>query len=181
MSNEQWIVEGFSFRTKQEYEKAAKEQESVAYIKANSDLKNVKSALKIYMNLTERDIFETVVGYNFMESLRRYILSKKIVPENMVPPIAIKPSIGSNVKKEGKEQSKAALEKKCEKLEHKHSISMYLNVFLVMIVIAMFAISYYSPKNNEKIAREKIQNEYAQWEQQLQEREKALEENTKAK
>ncbi|MDO5519801.1 MAG: hypothetical protein Q4G58_04840 [bacterium] len=177
MSNEQWIVEGFSFSNKQEYEKAAKEQESIAYIKANSDLNNAKSALKIYMNLIEKDLFATVVGYSFMENLRRHVVNQKIVPEHMVPAVPVTMQGAHGGKQDTTSGKKVNdLEKKIEKVSHKRSISLYLNVFLIMIVAAMFAITYYSPKNNEDAAREKIQNEYSSWKQQLDEKEQELEE-----
>ncbi|MDO5294740.1 MAG: hypothetical protein Q4F05_18540 [bacterium] len=177
MSNEQWIVEGFSFHNKLEYEKAAKEQESIAYIKANSDFSNAKSALKIYMNLVEKDLFSTVVGYAFMENLRRHVVSQKIVPENMIPAVPVaKQSSFKGKEGEVTDKSMKELKEKYEKVSYKRSISMYLNVFLIMIVAAMFAITYYSPKNNEDAAREKIQNEYSSWKQQLEEKEQELEE-----
>lgn len=175
MTNEKWVVEGFAFQTKEEYEIAAKEQESITYIKSKSDLKNGKAALKLYVSFVEKDVFKTVVGYTFMENLRRHIINQKVVPADMIPAVPVKKEIVKEVKAAGKKDSVSALEKKCKELEHKRSISMYLNMFLAIIVVAMFAITYFSPKNNADVAREKIQNEYSEWQKQLDEKEKALE------
>lgn len=171
----EWIVQGFEFATKEEYEKAKKEQESIAYIRAKSDFKNPKSIVKVYQSLVEKDMFETIIGYTFMENLRRIIIAKQLLPEEVVAPIKLK--------KQGRhmvEKPKKDYKKEYEALANKRMRSSYLNVALVVIIAAMFAITYYGPKNNQQIAKTKVQDEYAAWKEQLQQKEQQLEEREAA-
>lgn len=169
-----WMVQGFEFSTKEEYEKARKEQESVSYIRAKTDLRDPRKLIQLYNSLTEKDMFETVIGYSFMETLRRYIISKELVAEEVLPPIKIKKQV--RTVNEAGAATKKDYKKEYETLREKRSISRYINVALVMIVIGMFAITYYSPKNNKEVAEQQIQDEYASWQERLQQQEQQLEE-----
>lgn len=176
--SKEWIVQGYAFPNKTEYEKAKKEQESIAYIRANSDFKDPKKTMIVYKNLVEKDLFETIIGYTFMEQLRRHIISKNIVPEELIPPIKVKkltPSV-----RESATVSKKDYKKEYEKLVQKRTTSKYWNIALVAIVVAMFAITYFSPKNNAEVAQTKIQDEYSSWQERLQQQEQELEEREAA-
>lgn len=181
MANEQWIVQGFLFQSRQEYMKAKKEQEAIAYIKANSDLNNIKSVTKVYNKLTENHTFDTIIGITFLNELREKILKQKDAVEAEMKPILIRGS--QTMTRHGKEMVKQQENKYknlYEEVKHKRSISVYLNIFLAITVIAMFMITYYSPRHNDSVYEQEILDKYSTWKAELQQKEDELNAREKA-
>lgn len=173
MAQEQWIVQGYLFTNKFEYMKAKKEQEVVAYIKANADLTNIKAVYKVYNNLTEKNTFDTIIGYTFLAELRQWLLQHNIVTEEAILPIRIKqPEVRVNKKTVLDESGK--YKELYHKTKQKHHISICMNILLVLVVLAMFMITYYSPRNNDSTLEKEILNKYSTWKMELQEKEDEL-------
>jgi Tfp pilus assembly protein PilO len=74
--------------------------------------------------------------------------------------------------KETKERNRAQSDIYRDKLKN----SRIINVFLVVLILAMFAVVIFGDNSPLKDAEKKIQDKYATWEEQLKEREQSVEE-----
>jgi hypothetical protein len=78
-----------------------------------------------------------------------------------------------------KERILAAKEKEVEDKKSRFTVSVVLNILLVIAVCAMFAISLNSENPNIVNYEKNITNKYASWEEELTEREQAVREKEK--
>ena len=159
MQNDKWVVQCFSFANSNDYEKAKKEQETVAYIKSNTNLSNIKVVAKLYSSLIEKETFDTIIGYTFLQELRQLLLSQDMITEVALPSIPI-------VAKDAKLLY--------EKTSRKKKISLYANFFLATIVIIMMILSVMTKNQANGKFEEKILNQYASWKQELEQKEDEL-------
>ena len=81
--DKRFILDGFVFSTRKDYERACKEKETIEYLVANSNMSDMKAVLKIYNKAVEKKSFQTVIGLEFIENMRKRLLSSGIVKENM--------------------------------------------------------------------------------------------------
>lgn len=84
----------------------------------------------------------------------------------------------SSEKKDSKVAVKvnAKLEKKYLKYKDLYIKMIIVNIVLVLTVVGMFIVSKYSEKFDADAYRESIENDYLDWEEQLKERESAIQE-----
>ncbi len=176
MVNSKWVVQCFAFSNSREYEKAKKEQETVAYIRANTNLSNIKVVAKLYASLIEKETFDTIIGYSFLEELRQLLLSENMITEESLPPISIKTKDAMFVKDSVANERFEKYKRLYEKTNQKRKISIYGNVILGIIVIVMMALSVFTKSNYSGKSEEAIINKYASWKQELQQKEKELNE-----
>lgn len=173
MTEDKWVVQCYAFPNGKEYEKAMKEQETVAYIKANTDLANIKVVAKLYINLIEKKTFDTIVGFTFLEELRNLLLSQNGITEDSLPPIPIN-SITSKMSKVSVANERAEKYKALyEKSDSKKKLSIYANIFLVIMIIVMMALAIMTKKNANPNETELI-NKYSKWKQELQQKQDEL-------
>lgn len=180
MAEDKWVVNGYIFDNKQEYEKAKKELEAIVYIKNNTKLEQADNTLKIYNKIIEKQTFETVVGYEFLKQLR-YLILKAGILETQIQNIPIK---NKKTKRQGqKEIGKIEKEEKYkqlyEGLKGKRDSAKVVILFLVLIIGAMFAITFYNRQFTDTSSEEKIVDKYANWQQELEAKEQELEKREK--
>ena len=60
--DKRFILDGFVFSTRKDYERACKEKETIEYLVANSNMSDMKAVLKIYNKAVEKKSFQTVIG-----------------------------------------------------------------------------------------------------------------------
>lgn len=162
-------VQGYCFESTEELIKAKKEQEAITYIRSRMVMSNTKKVLRLYMKLVKKNIFETVVGYDFLVELRNVLLKSEEIPSGYIPPVPIKEK-----KKENEEQN---LKTDCYEKENERRIRLeIITVFLVVIIIAMFIITYVGNYRNLDRMRTQVENEYAEWKEELTKKEDELRE-----
>lgn len=165
------VVNGFLFSTNKDYKEANEEQEAIDYLRENSDLSNARTALKLYNKFTENRTFHTPVGYSFLKELQDTILKEGVVKPENLEAIYIPGSGGNN------EVDILRAEQYREIAEREHTRnrnSRIINIFLVCIIFIMIIISLYSDKTVFSKFEEGILNKYASWEEELNQREQAL-------
>lgn len=172
-------IDCFTFEKKETYEAAKKEKMVIDAIRQKYDVKNKRVAWKIYQKIIKDHSFSTVIGYAFLQELYHNMEQAK-VPVKDLPPQPLKEEAAAAEKrhlpvsattKEEKwkilYQAQKALNKKC-----KIVITM-----LVLLIVALFVIEFKSQNSiftyKEKTEQELI-NKYETWEEELQEREDAL-------
>lgn len=185
MADSQYKINDFIFDSKTEYERAKKEKETIAYIKANTDLNSNKELLKVYNKSVSKGSFQTVFGYLFLQELRQQIVAAGVVQEEMLTAVPVKyvPKDGSEVRLSTDASAKEVRRYKLlyENIRERNKILKMAVGFLVVVIVAMVAITYQSKysvftyfTDYEHTIRTEIEDEYAGWQESLQQREDAV-------
>ena len=184
---DEWIVDGFVFQDRKEYERALKEKDIIVVIKNKVNLNESKAALKAYNRFVSENTFRTPYGFHFLAQLRESMIQNGFVTEEMLAPIRIqeKKAVLPPVKKkvipqdfpeEGKYEQLYKDEKSKTK---KFKITV---IALVVLIVAIFVItikSQYSVftyfTDYKAKMEEELVNKYEAWENELDQREAELE------
>lgn len=178
----EYSVSGYSFTNYQMYKEAKREAETVDYIRANTDLKDRNKLLKLYYKLIERNTLKTIVGYEFLKELQNSILEYGIISKENLPSIPVEldhkqlkvysnelDHINEKKKKEQREEFQIRLRN-----------SRIINIFLVAVILIMFFLTFLFKNHVFGDNEEQILDRYAAWEEELEAREKQLEEREAA-
>ena len=180
MEEENWKISGYQFSTREDYEKAKKEAESVLYIKAHTDMKNPQQVLKVYNKASDMKMFQTVIGYEFMHQLYSYLVKNKVMEPEYLKTIPVKKQasereLPEDVQEANKlsEQYRVLYEDSKERRKQQRIVIVFLGI-LIAAMIAMVYVNYNTYDENAVIDR------YSSWEAELEEREAAVEERETA-
>lgn len=171
---ERFVIDGYSYETKAEWEEVKREEESIRYIRAKTDLSDPEKAYKVYCGLAEKKTFITPAGLDFLTELRNGLLRAGRT-EDELPGIPV-----TLPRRKGK--AAAAFSQEAEgknKLLADYYRNKLKNARIVMAVLAavigiMFLITIFGPDSPLVDAEIKLQDKYASWEQELREREDAV-------
>lgn len=172
-------IDCFIFQKEETYEAAKKEKMVIDAIRQKYDVKNKRVALKIYQKAVRDNSFSTVIGYSFLEELYHNMEQAKV-------PVTDLPSqpLPEETEDAGKRYTPAAARTKEEKWKILYQAQKAWNkkckiviAMLVILIAALFVIEYKSQNSiftyKEKTEQELI-DKYETWEEELQERENAL-------
>ena len=178
MDENKWTINGFSFKSKDAYLQAKKEDEAITYLKKNSDLSSGKNALKVYNKLIEKGTFQTTVGYFFLGELRRTIIINNVADESDLKHMVIQDTANEN---KGSAYYKLQVEKELQnykelyrKMVAARRNSRIINLFLIGVIIAMFALSYFVKNTEYEKYENEVLNKNAKWAEELQQKEDEL-------
>lgn len=161
------VVDGFLFHDEDLFNEAKKEAEGVRYMKARVDLQHPDRVLQIYRRMIEQKMFQTQIGYSYLRELQDYLHTMPQIPNAEVPPIPVYTDVVvsdvTGTTKELREENKKG------KIAFRWSVAV--NCFMAAVIIVMFAIAMSGSSPTVLNYEEKLQNKYAAWEQQLEERE----------
>ncbi len=175
-------VAGYVFEDARDYKEAKREEETVEYLKANTDMNDLNKVLKLYHKLTERKTLKTVVGFAFLNELSNKLISSGLVTKEGLPCIRIEkaekpPRIYDNaLEKELEKQHQATIAEYKIKLKNSRIIS----AFLAIIIIIMMMIAVFSDRSMYSIYENKVIDKYESWQTDLETRERALEERERS-
>ena len=165
-----WVVEGFSFDNEDLYKEAKKEAEGVRYMKSRVDLQYPDRVLTIYQRMIAQQMFQTQVGYAYLQELQDYLYTMPHVSKDEIPPIPVR----STVKVADAAGTTAALKEESGKSKRAFHWSLIVNFFAAAVILVMFAIAMSSSSPTVLNYENEIQNKYSSWEQELKEREAAV-------
>ena len=180
MAEKKWTISGYEFATKEDYDKAKKEGESVVYIKAHTDMSDKKQVLKIYNKAVDTKMFQTVIGYEFLHQLYAIILKSKVVEQEYIKNIPVRKQMEEKKLPEDVEKANALAEQYrvlYEDAKEKKKQSKIVNVSLALLIIIMIGMVYY---NYNSYNEDAVIDKYATWEAELEEREAAVKEKEEA-
>lgn len=192
MGKDPYQIDEYSFVNREEYERALKEKETVAYLRANTESNDNKALLKIYNRSVEKKSFHTVIGLEYLISLRRQLIASGIVTGETLAPV---PVIRTTAVGKGSEhQDQSQLERRVVRYKAAYESArtgrIIKNMAIVILLIVIFAIllityqSRYSVftyfTNYKEDMREELIDEYVDWENQLEQKEKELNEREAA-
>lgn len=170
-------VGGYRFYTEKDAQLAATELRKIEYLEARIDYSRPDSILTVYEKTIHERIFKTPVGLQYLKGLRDYLLERSEIDPQRVPDIPLYNTFSGEVRERStpaRNRIKAAGGKDRE--GSGFLISVILNVLLVLAVISMFTITLRSDNPNVLNYERVLINRYAQWEQDLTDRENAVRE-----
>jgi len=172
-NREDRLVDGYLFLTKAEANAARNEKDRIEILEKRMDYHSYEQVKAVYDKAIDERIFKTPIGYNFLRKMQSTLLQKNRKNEEIKPiPFYINflPSV-----RERTAPAKARIEVK-ENKNHSLAISIGINIGLVLAVIAMFYITLNADNPNILNYETALQNKYAGWEQELNERESIVRE-----
>ncbi len=178
MNDKEHKVAGYYFANTHDYKEAKREAETVEYIKSNTDMNDMNKTLKLYHKLVERKTLKTIIGYEFLKELQERIVRGGIVTADNLPPIRIEweekqiRAYSGELDHEAEQRHLSTIADYKIKLRNSRIISG----FLVVIIIAMIIISIFSDRDVFSNFENATINKYSAWEEELDAREKALDE-----
>jgi hypothetical protein len=181
MTENDYIVAGYSFSDVHDFKEAKREEETIEFIKANTDLNDINKAVKLYHKLVERRTLKTVVGFAFLKELQERITKEGIIKQENMPCIKVirdgnqLPFNHGEINHEVEKKLQAKVEDYRIRLRNSRIIS----AFLLAIIIIMILISIFSDRSIFVNYENKLINKYSTWEEDLNTRQKALEEKEK--
>lgn len=169
------LVSGYRFGSLADAKAASDEIKKANYFREKTVGRNPRSLLAIYDKVIEERIFNTPIGWEYLRELQRRMIRSGIAEEDIKPI----PMYAIYVRDE--EEKESAFARQRIRPSRKKGvkglyISVLFNLFLAVLVIAMFVITLKSDNPNILNYENVIVNRYAQWEQELTEREQKLRE-----
>lgn len=176
--NEKKIIGGFAFTNRVEAEQAEKEMEGVKFIRGKMNMDKPEEVLQLYNKMIRQNLFDTAIGVSYLKELQEYLQSIPSVSKTDILPIPVHHSAFRE-----QMQQKRLTPKTPEKVKERYINVDYRNRYrvmrgiaamLIICIIAMFLIS--STVDNPTILNyeQKLIDRYAQWEEELGEREKEI-------
>lgn len=171
-------VGGYRFYTEKDAQLAAAELKKIEYLEARIDYSRPDSILMVYEKTIQERIFKTPVGLQYLNGLRDYLLGQPEIDSQRVPEIPLYSTFSGEIREKSNPARNRIKAVNSGKDGEKSGfmISVILNVLLVLAVISMFTITLRSDNPNVLNYERVITDRYAQWEQDLTERENAVRE-----
>lgn len=179
-----YVIDGYCFQSRGDYDRAKKEKETIAYLSAHVDMADMKAVYKVYKTASEKGSFQTVFGLNYMDDLRKHLVESEIVTEDVLDPIPVGRVVTAGQKKGPKTTDKelGEYQKAYEKAKSGSFIKNLLIVVLLVVIVGMVVITYKNQysiftyfTNYKEDMREELLDEYEDWDNTLREREKEIE------
>lgn len=197
MAEGKYVIDGFAFKSKEDYMQAKNEYEGVAYMKSRTNMNNPANVFSVYKSLVEKGIFTTPVGISYLYELRSFLIKNNeyasLVEEMSIPVAA------NNVAKEKfpfMKKKQALTKSDVIKNMKKYDIeSVYRNrfissiiviIFLIVVMVFMMIITRNSENTNILNYKNRLDAEYEdredsliKWQNQLELREEAVKQKEK--
>lgn len=186
MVKNQYQIDQYSFVSREEYERALKEKETIAYLQANTGSDDAKALLKIYNRSVEKESFRTIIGIEYLSSLRKRLSMSGVVTEEALAPVPVPGVVAKGKQGEGMNQSQLERQVSRYKAAYESArsgcIIKNMTIFiLIMVIVAILLITYQSRysvftyfTNYKEKMREELIDEYTDWETQLEQKEQEL-------
>lgn len=169
------IVKGYCFGTAEDAEIARQEEKKIEYLEQHMDLGKTENMLLVYRKAIESRVFVTPIGWEYLKRLQKELKNRDDLTEE-VPPVALYTVFAHRVGDDIRVPEPRIQEKSKSNTKKSLIVSVIMNVVLVLAVASMFYIAYTSDHPNVLNYKHNLVNKYAQWEQELSEREKAVRE-----
>lgn len=189
-------VDGFYFEDAAMAAKAENEAETIRYIRSKTNFAKLDAVYGIYVKLIENNVFSTEVGYGFLNELYRTLQESALYNESDLPKVYI--SKGTKVQQAEDESALSdedetrimeAVRKRTKSLNdtsktqvrniremYRDKLKTYKMVIgaLVLCIIGMLAMVYFSDASPLRDAEQQVLDKYAAWQETLQEQEESL-------
>ncbi|MBR5421809.1 MAG: hypothetical protein IK115_11745 [Lachnospiraceae bacterium] len=169
----------FSYKDVQDAELAVSEKDRIGRLERQLDYSKPKLVLALYTKAVTEGVFRTPEGYMYLIKLRAFLEDKKEELGAEIPSIPAEFIIGEDENEALVLQLKNRLKEGQLKLKNEKSrrVGLYIVIaFLAAALVAMLVIAGFSDSPNILNYERVLQDRYADWEQDLKERESVLRE-----
>jgi hypothetical protein len=185
-------IDGFYVETDELYEEAHKEKLAVAYLSKQVDLSDNKQALRLYQQAASQKLFSTVIGLTFLRDIEFRLKKDESIPKDQIMAVTVplkerppeKPSVSiSSLQSEEGTSKKERQKKDAYPFNEKTEAGKYRRRFhgalaFVFILLATIGVMFFITLSSDLPTivnyRTRLNNEYASWDEELKEREAAL-------
>ena len=191
VNEKEMVLDGFKFSSKKEFERAMKEKETIEYIVANTNMSDMKAVLKVYNKAIDKKSFQTVIGLEFVNNMRKRLIASGTVMEKNLAyvPVESKNAVIHKVPAMSKDEAVRNAEKYKKAYEAAITGKKIKNMAIAFLVVLLAALVIITVKSKYLVFtyftdyKSNIENEiidkYEKWEQTLEDRQKALEKEEK--
>lgn len=190
-------INGYDFQNEEDVDIAREELNKIQYI-SDKLTDDPEAVLAVYNKMLDSKIFITPIGVEYLRQLQGYLLRSPQIDDAKVQDIPVLISYQEALHYKDLEQeltkaradisNRTAAEKKpakepetvSERLKRRFRFSIVAIVVLSVVIVALFIIALNSNTPNILNYRTEIENEYADWAQQLSEKEAELRERENA-
>ena len=165
------LVDGFMFVDRENGDIAREEIQRINYISSKINEDNPKAILSVYNKMIESKTFVTPVGLEYLRQLQSYLYKKSEIDDSQISDIPVVISYTEALGRDKDNERSHREKRRTKTFKREYKTSLMVNLVLALMIIAMFLIILKSDTPNMINYRNAITNEYAQWEQELTERE----------
>ncbi len=169
------VVDGYMFFSIEDAKLAEKEKDKIARLQEKMDESDMELVYKVYNKCIETRSFKTPIGLDYMRYLKKLLEESENVPGEVLP-IPLFVTYESSLRDTSESVKPRIKTNKKETYKEKFLISVCINVILVGMVITMFVIATMAKTPNILNYENAIINQYAGWEEELNQREQELRE-----
>lgn len=174
-------VDGFEFIDRENGNIAREEISRINYISSKMSEDNPEAILSVYNKMIESNTFFTPIGLEYLRRLQAYLYKKKEIEDDRIPDIPVVVSYVDvknqyDHRKDIEREEKAGHRKRVKTFKREYKTSLLVNLILIIMIIVMFLIVLKSDTPNMINYEKAITNRYAEWEQELTERENKVRE-----
>ncbi len=173
MDDENLVVAGYQFLTKEDAEKARLDIRKIEYLKSQVNPSSAEGLKAVYEKAIQNRIFATPVGLAYLADLKRRMAElgvdcRYLTPVPMTVSFTHTPLPDDYVPRQ--RIQRAPQKKKAPWV----LILTTLNIVLVILIVVMFLILNSGTSDNILNYKRNITNRYASWEQDLKQREQVI-------
>ncbi|MBO4903353.1 MAG: hypothetical protein J5518_11225 [Lachnospiraceae bacterium] len=188
-------INGYDFQNEEDVDIAREELNKIQYI-SDKLTDDPAAILTVYNKMIDSKIFITPIGVEYLRQLQGYLLRSSEIDDAQVQDVPVLISyqealhykdVEQALQQARQQQGRELPKKKAEepesntdKIKRRYRFSLITIAVLAVMVIAMFVIALNSNTPNIINYRTEIENEYADWAQQLSEKEEELRERENA-
>lgn len=174
MDTDKLVIDQFLFETLEEYNLALEEKKQIQYIDERINYQSLDSVVVLYKKIVDSCMFQTPLGYSYLESIRNFLDSHDIDVSEL-PCIPIRTKIVSREKEKIVRENRK-LKNEIEKKRSQNRVCILFSVGCLIVVIALFIVAFLGETPNMLNYKSNLTNKYSAWEQELTERENVLRE-----
>ncbi len=173
MNTKALMVDGFVFPSEKEAQIAQKEKASIEVIRQKLPQGDGRALYELYTKMIERKMFQTMVGYSFLHEMRRRLIDEFGYEEEQLLTILLPRRMDYD---RVNELNRGAMETKLEEMMLTKKRMSIVVAALAFMVLAMFVLAAVNPNVGYINTENKVLNKYAAWQEELEQREKAVKE-----
>ena len=184
MAEDVLTVRGIKFSTLADAKTAEEEYKKMVYIQQRMNKNNPEEVLAIYDKMIENGLFVTPVGVDFLMRVREFLEECGAIEPDRIRPI----ETGSLFTQRARNEARAAARPRVttdlvaenNKLKHKYYIALATSIISIILVAVMFFVARSSDNPNILNYKTAVENQYADWEESLSQREQELRQREEA-